>query len=426
MVTSQTVPGLILTEREHTVPLDHADPGGASITVFTRELAAPDGRDRPYLVFLQGGPGFEATRPTAPPTGWQKRAIRDYRVLLIDQRGTGRSTPVGPTLPGDTPEAQARYLSHFRADAIVRDCELIREELGVDRWSVLGQSFGGFTSLTYLSIAPDGLREVFNTGGMSPIGRHVDDVYAATYRRVISKSEAYFVRYPEDRKRVRDIFRRLDDDDVRLPSGDRLTSRRFRQHGNLLGDANGFELLHHIVELPLGSNAFLHDAEPGMRFARNPIYATLHESSYADGGATRWSADRLLPDEIEARGYFTAEHVFPWMWEDYGALHGHREAAHALAEHAWPRLYDPDQLARNEVPVACTIYTNDLYVEREFAEETAAEVGNVRAWITNEYEHSALRNDGERVLDTLIDLVRGRRYWSGEPVFRGSAGRRPS
>jgi pimeloyl-ACP methyl ester carboxylesterase len=419
------VPGAILTEREHSLPLDHDRPDGPRISVFTREVADPDGLDRQYLVFLQGGPGFEAVRPTAPPSGWMKRALRDYRVLLLDQRGTGRSTPVGTVIPGETADAQATYLTHFRADSIVRDCELIRRELGVERWSVLGQSFGGFTALTYLSFAPEGLREVFNTGGMSPIGRPVDDVYAATYRRLIEKNEAYFRRYPDDRKRVDDIHRRLEAEDVRLPSGDRLTSRRFRQLGNWLGDDHGFEYLHHVIELPFGSNAFLHDAEPGMRLARNPIYATLHESSYADGVATRWSADRLLPDEIVERRYFTAEHIFPWMWEDFGALRGHREAAHALAEHAWPRLYDADRLARNEVPVAATIYVNDLYVERAFAEETAAEVANVRPWITNEYEHSALRNDGERVLDRLIDLIRGRAYASGEPVPSGSAARRP-
>src|SRR5215212_282728 len=115
------VPGAVLTEREHSVPLDHANPNGERITVFTREVADPDGTDRPYLVFLQGGPGFEATRPTAPPTGWMKRALRDYRVLLLDQRGTGRSTPVGSFIPG-SPEEQAEYLTHFRADSIVRDC----------------------------------------------------------------------------------------------------------------------------------------------------------------------------------------------------------------------------------------------------------------------------------------------------------------
>jgi pimeloyl-ACP methyl ester carboxylesterase len=402
------LPGAIVTEREHTIPLDHATPNGPTITVFTREVAAPDGADRPYLVFLQGGPGFEAARPTSPPTGWMKLAVQDYRLLLLDQRGTGRSTPVGSAIPGDTPELRADYLTHFRADSIVRDAEWIRHELGVERWSLLGQSFGGFTSMTYLSIAPEGLREAFITGGLSPIGRPVDDIYGATYRRLLQSNRRYFDRYPDDRARVRDILRRLDDEDLRLPSGDRLTARRFRQLGLWLGDSAGFELLHHVIELPFGSNAFRHDAEEGVRFSRNPIYATLHEASYADGVPTRWSATRLLPDEIEEAGFFTAEHVFPWMWEDYGGLRPQRAAAELLADHHWPALYDPDRLRHNEVPVAATIYVNDLYVERDFAEETAAAIRGLRAWETDEYEHNGLRADGERVLGRLIDLVRGR------------------
>ena len=408
MSTTSHARGAIFTEREHTVPLDHAKPGAGSLAVFTREVAAPDGLERPYLVFLQGGPGFEATRPTSPPTGWMKRALQDYRVLLLDQRGTGRSTPVGPVIPGETAEAQAEYLTHFRADSIVRDAELIRAELGVDRWSILGQSFGGFTSMTYLSIAPDGLREAFITGGLSPIGRPVDDIYGATYRRLVRSNRRYFERYPDDRSRVREIIRRLDAEDVRLLTGERLTSRRFRQLGLWLGDSAGFELLHHVVELPFGSLAFLEDAAGGVSFNRNPIYATLHESSYADGVATRWSAHRLIPAEIEDEGLFTGEHVFPWMWEDYAGLRQHRAAADILAEHPWPALYDADQLRRNEVPVAATIYVHDLYVERAFAVETAETIRGIRVWETDEFEHNGIRADGERVLGRLIDMVRGR------------------
>jgi pimeloyl-ACP methyl ester carboxylesterase len=407
-MTTYRVPGAVLTEREHVVPLDHGRADGSAITVFTREVAAPDGLDRPYLLFLQGGPGFEATRPTSPPTGWIKQALKDYRVLLLDQRGTGRSTPVGSRIPGETAADQAAYLAHFRADAIVRDAESIRQELGVERWSLLGQSFGGFTSMTYLSIAPEGLREAILTGGLSPIGRPVDDIYGATYRRLIIQNRRYFERYPDDRARVREILRRLDNEDVRLPSGDRLTARRFRQLGLWLGDSAGFELLHHVVELPFGSPAFLHDAAGGVKFERDPIYATLHESSYADGVPTRWSADRLLPDEVQEEGYLTAEHVFPWMWEDYGGLRDQRDAAHVLAEHPWPVLYDADRLQSNEVPVVATIYVNDLYVERDFAEETAATIRGLRTWQTDEFEHNGLRADGERVLGRLVDMLRGR------------------
>lgn len=84
--------GLVLTDHEIPVPLDHARPDGEQITVFAREVGDVDGLDKPLLVFLQGGPGFEASRPTGTPRGpgWLDRALQDYRVVMLDQRGTGR------------------------------------------------------------------------------------------------------------------------------------------------------------------------------------------------------------------------------------------------------------------------------------------------------------------------------------------------
>jgi len=327
---------------------------------------------------------------------------------MLDQRGTGRSTPVG-ALSGLNSEQQAAYLVHFRADAIVRDAERLRAHLGGERWSVLGQSFGGFATLAYLSQAPEGLREALFTGGVPPIGRPVDDVYAATYARVLERVRRYYARYPEDRERVLEIRRRCDAGELRLPSGDALTFRRFRQLGVLLGMSDGAEALHHIVELPPGSPAFSHDVEAAIPFARDPLYAIVHEACYADGGATRWSAQRLLPAEYdEDPALLTGEHVYPWMFEDYGALAPLREAAELLAEHAWPRLYDPERLSRNEVPAAAAIYAEDPYVERAFSEETVARVANLRGWVTSEYEHNGLRAEGGRILGRLLDLVRGR------------------
>jgi pimeloyl-ACP methyl ester carboxylesterase len=410
MAPTYLSPGLGLTEHEFAVPLDHDAPDGERITVFAREVADPDGRDRPYLVFLQGGPGFESPRPTRHPSdpGWLDRALRDFRVLMLDQRGTGRSSPID-ALERLTPQEQADRLEHFRADAIVRDAEWIRRALGVDRWSVLGQSFGGLCALTYLSIAPEGLREAFFTGGLPPIGPAIDDVYRATYVRVIERCRRFYERYPEDRERVREMVARLEADDVRLPSGDRLSARRFRQLGALLGTSDGAEQLHYIVELPFGSPAFLHDVETAETFARNPIYALLHEACWADGGSTRWAAQRLLPPEYDEQPeLLTGEHVYPWMFEELGGLGPLREAADLLAEHVWPRLYDPDTLAANEVPAAAAIYAEDMYVERRFSEETAARVRGLRPWLTNEYEHNGLRADGERILARLIDLARGR------------------
>jgi pimeloyl-ACP methyl ester carboxylesterase len=410
VASTLATPGLVLTEHELDVPLDHADPGGERITVFAREVADPEGRDRPLLVFFQGGPGFEASRPTRHPSspGWLDRALRDFRVLLLDQRGTGRSSPIG-ALEGRTPAEQADYLTHFRADSIVRDAEALREALAIDRWSVLGQSFGGFCVTSYLSLAPEGLREAFITGGLPPLGARIDELYRATYKRSLDRSRAYYERYPDDRARVRALHDRLASEAIVLPTGDRLTSARLRQVGHMLGMSGGAEELHYLLELDPDSRGFRHDVEAAVSFGRNPIYAILHEASWADGGTTRWSAQRLLPDAYEeAPELFSGEHIYPWMFEDFGELAPLKEAAGLLAEQEWPRLYDPERLRENEVPAAAAIYANDMYVERTFSEETAAAIRGLRPWLTSEFEHNALRVDGDRVLGHLIDLVRGR------------------
>ncbi len=410
MATTVAIAGLALTEHELSVPLDHSQPQGERITVFAREVADLDGRERPLLVFLQGGPGFEAVRPTRQPSspGWLDRALRDYRVLLLDQRGTGRSSPIG-ALEGLSAEEQAQRLAHFRADAIVRDAEWIRRELGVDRWSVLGQSFGGFCVATYLSIAPEGLREAFVTGGMPPLGNRLDDVYRATYARTLERNRRYYERYPGDRERVRALHDRLAAQDIRLPCGDRLTSERLRLLGSPLGMSDGAERLHYLLELPPDSPAFLHDVQALPPYSRNPVYAVLQEACWADGGATGWAAQCRRPAEYdEAPELFYGEHVFPWMFEEYAALAPLREAAEILAAREWPRLYDPDRLRDNEVPAAAAIYAEDPYVERALSEETAAHIRGLRPWVTNEYDHNGLRADGARVLGRLIDLVRGR------------------
>src|SRR5690606_40529941 len=95
------------------------------------------------------------------------------------------------------------YLTRFRADAIVRDAELLREALGVQRWSLLGQSFGGFCSLHYLSTAAGSLTEVYVTGGLPPVGRPPEDVYAATHARMRTLVERHYATFPDDRARDR-------------------------------------------------------------------------------------------------------------------------------------------------------------------------------------------------------------------------------
>ena len=201
MASQIQLPGISTTPHWFQVPLNHANPDGEKITVFAREVFSNVNRDAelPYLLFLQGGPGHPSPRPEGL-TGWLGVALQHFRVLLLDDRGTGRSTPVTfQTMARfDNPEAQAKYLGHFRADAIVSDAELIRKQLLGEEvpWTVLGQSYGGFCIGTYLSMAPEGLAGAIITAGLPPIGVSVDDVYRATYRRVIEQNQTLLSTLP--------------------------------------------------------------------------------------------------------------------------------------------------------------------------------------------------------------------------------------
>lgn len=49
----------------------------------------------------------------------------------------------------------------------------------------------------------------------------------------------------------------------------------------------------------------------------------------------------------------------------------------------------------------------DMYVDFELAQETASKILGVRQWVTNEYMHSGIRDDGARILERLLGIVRG-------------------
>ena len=417
--------GMDLADCEFTVPLDHDRPSGEQLSIFARAVRHGEhaAEIRPWLVFLQGGPGFPGPRPLAN-TGWLKRALEDYHVLLLDSRGNGRSSVVLPqTLARrGNARAQADYLKHFRADSIVRDAESIRRQLvGVDEpWSVLGQSYGGFCAVHYLSAHPHGLREVFITGGLPPLSGSADDYYRHTYPEVQRKTRNFFARYPEDRALCTRIMEHLHRHDVALPMGGRLTVRRFQQVGFMLGFDDGMENLHYLLESAFCTGVdgdelslpFLRALEHSQSFETNPIFAVLHEMCYTQGAAARWSAERVrgeFPDMDWTPGRppsFTGEMIYPWMFEDYPGLRPLRDVAELLAQdERWPVLYDPVQLARNTVPCVAVIYAEDMYVPRALSEQTAASIAGLKSWLTNEYEHNGLRSS-DAVFERLLALRR--------------------
>lgn len=121
--------------------------GSAAAHADGRRLERPDGTslwyrtfgptNAPAVLYLHGGPGYNAF-------GFEQTVAEtigaDVRVVVLDQRGCGRS-PLGAAAPAGM-------------DATVADLEALRDALGVSRWAVLGHSFGGLVAQVYAARHP--------------------------------------------------------------------------------------------------------------------------------------------------------------------------------------------------------------------------------------------------------------------------------
>jgi len=401
-----------MTDHVFGVPLDHDRPDGERIEVYGREVSLDPAL--PWLLFLGGGPGFAAPRPLGNE-GWLTRAVREYRVLLLDQRGTGRSTPVTRSV---ALERGAGYLTRFRADAIVADAEIIRRSLtGGEPWTVLGQSFGGFCTVSYLSFAPEGMRAAIMTGGLPGVGVDAVGAYRALFPILVEKNRAHYARYPEDVATARRVVEHLRNEEIRLPSGRPLTVEAFQSAGELLGKSDGSARLHYLLEAPFArgrlTDAFLQAVSEAMSWATpaNPLYYLLHEPTYAHGtGAMGWAAQRVRAEFPEFAGddpvHFTGEMIFPWMFDGDPLMAPLRPVADELAARSdWSPLYDLERLRANEVPAVAAVYDTDMYVARDLSLASAAMIGGLRVWHTADYQHDGLRVSDGAVLSHLLSML---------------------
>lgn len=379
-------------------------------TVFARVLGDPAA---PALLYLQGGPGFPAPRQRFE---WVTHALeRGYQVVLLDQRGTGRSTRIDSA----TPELiRTDVLASLRADEIVADAEALREEVGLDRWDVLGQSFGGFCLMHYLAARPEGVGKALFTGGVPSIDEGADEVYRATFAKLKRRHLQFNEAYPDAEAMVREVCRHLEAQEELLPTGERLSARRLRTVGIELGREDGFESLARLFEAPFHPNGRLRTdflAEVGERvsFAKAPLYAAVHETIYGGTvpGATNWAAERVArelagfhpdasPDDAEF--YLTGEHIFAFQFDEDPALRPFQAVAHELADKDdWPNLYAG---LSGDYDAYAAVYTDDIFVPRELSLQTASAIG-AQVFETNAYQHDGLRRHGEAVLGRLLDMA---------------------
>ncbi|KAI1082883.1 Alpha/Beta hydrolase protein [Whalleya microplaca] len=446
------VPGkLLVKELWFEVPLDHSKPDSKTIRLFARsavkyekpivEPSPSEVVQRPFLVYLQGGPGFGCSAPQDSPLS-KHMLDRGYELLLLDQRGTGLSCPVSANtleLVGG-PQEQADYLKLFRADTLVKDSEAVRLCLTKDfppekkKWTTFGQSFGGMMTLTYLSFAPEGLRECFITGGLAALDKGPSEVYQATYRKCIERNNAYYKKFPEDIAAVKWVAEKIlelgGEKGVPLPAGGFLTVQRLMTIGLDLGMDGGIDRVHNIIlrmkadldQFGIFTRFTLNALEENNSWDTAPIYTLLHEPCwcFGPGVAGNWAAEGVgktlgeyqwlrkdwagLASLGDKPLYFSGEMIYPFHFETCSELIKLKETAHKLAEFdQWPDLYDIGQLGKNDVPVYAASY-NDMFVDADLARITASRVRNIKVFETNVLFHNALRSKPDDVFRELLKL----------------------
>ncbi|EHL03620.1 putative proline iminopeptidase [Glarea lozoyensis 74030] len=196
-------------------------------------------------------------------------------------------------------------------------------------------------------------------GGLAPIGRTPDQVYKATYQKVIERNKAYYLKYPEDVEAVQSLcFHIKSKSGVPLPSGGVLTVRGLLTLGRNFGVHGGLDFVHDLIlrakidlaQFQFISRPTLAAIERALTFDDNVIYAILHEAIYCQASAVR---DGPL--------FFSGEMIYPFLFDVFPELQKIGPAADIVAKFGdWPDLYDEWQLARNQVTLYAATYIDDI------------------------------------------------------------------
>ena len=169
------------------VPENPNDPGGRQIELFVARIPAVNLRKRPDPLFvLAGGPGQAATDFYTEAAAPLARIHRDRDIVLVDQRGTGRSNGLFCSMDDDalwrasdaSLVAEARScldslsrhadVAYYTTSLAVHDLDRVREALGYSTVDLYGESYGTRVALNYLRRFPRRVRAAILDGVVPP------------------------------------------------------------------------------------------------------------------------------------------------------------------------------------------------------------------------------------------------------------------
>jgi pimeloyl-ACP methyl ester carboxylesterase len=193
------------------VPEDESRPAGRQLDLFVARVPAVSGRKAPDpLLLLAGGPGMGASEMYPGIAQAFARMRRERDILIVDQRGTGRSNALRCD-SDSTPDATADTatflletrrcfetltaradLRQYTTSVAVRDLERVRAALGVAQWNLYGVSYGSRVAQHYLRRYPGRTRSVILDGVVPPelaLGPDIALDAQAAFERILSRCD---------------------------------------------------------------------------------------------------------------------------------------------------------------------------------------------------------------------------------------------
>lgn len=157
-----------ITTDRHTIKEHRFKTEDGEHVLYTQEWGNPKGSP---VLFLHGGPGSGCS-----DTNKLYFDHRLHRVIFLDQRGSGKSTPYGS-------------LKENTTQKLVSDIELVRSKLGIDKWSVVGRSWGSTLALCYAIEHSDKINRLIIGGVFLGTQEEVDWIEKAEFRTFFPEVE---------------------------------------------------------------------------------------------------------------------------------------------------------------------------------------------------------------------------------------------
>lgn len=383
------------------VPEDWSRPGGRTIALHVVVVPALTRRPGNDALFeLAGGPGLAASEGAEAYLEDFAAYRQERDVVLVDQRGTGRSHPLhceleqqGPLDEMYPPELvracrerleQGSDLRQYTTDHSARDLEAVRRALGYERVHLVGLSYGTELARAYLRLFPTRVRSVVllgapRTGMKAPLdhARNAQQALDGVFDRCARDSACARV-FPDLRREWRQLLERLE----RGP----LTARYRPKRGpdaalvirrDVFGEAFRGVLGSRPWEVPfVVHRAAAGDFQPF--FERIPLgrASPFAEGLYLSVTCTEGTS-RITDEEARAasRGTFLGDY---------------RVSQQRRACREWPKGKPPDDAAqpRTDVPVLLLAGTADHVTPVSWAHEVAAELGNARVVVFDGLTHA--------------------------------------